>query len=104
MAPRFPLARGWERQLDIKYNHLFYGGALTPATYEAWLHKMAVRFVAVSDARLDYLRQAGDRLVDRGLPYLRLVLHTPHWRVYAVSDPTPIVQGPATAERSGRTR
>ena len=54
VAPRFPLARGWERQLDIKYNHLFYGGALTPATYEAWLHKLAVRFVAVSDAQLDY--------------------------------------------------
>src|SRR5437588_575966 len=40
VAPRFPLARGWERQLDIKYNRLFYGGALTPTSYEAWLHRL----------------------------------------------------------------
>ncbi len=54
VAPRFPLARGWERQLDIKYNHLFYGGTLDAATYDAWLHSLAVRFVAVADASLDY--------------------------------------------------
>jgi hypothetical protein len=101
VAPRFPLARGWERQLDIRYNHLFYGGALTPATYEAWLHRMAVRFVAVSDARLDYSAKQETALVDRGLPYLRLVLRTAHWHVYAVSDPTPIVQGPATLTKLG---
>lgn len=101
VAPRFPLARGWERQLDIKYNHLFYGGALNPATYEAWLHEMAVRFVAVSDARLDYSADRETALVDRGLPYLRLVLRTPHWRVYAVSGATSIVEGPATLSALG---
>ena len=101
VAPRFPLARGWERQLDIKYNRLFYGGPLTPATYEAWLHRMAVRFVAVSDARLDYSAEGEQALIDSGLPYLQPVLRTQHWRVYAVSDPTPIVQGPATLEKLG---
>ncbi len=95
VAPRFPLARGWERQLDIKYNSLFYEGTLTPARYEAWLHKLAVRFVAVSDAPLDYAGVKEQALVDRGLPYLRLVMRSRHWRVYAVSDPTPIVSGPA---------
>jgi hypothetical protein len=101
VAPQFPLARGWERQLDIKYNHLFYGGALTPATYEQWLHSMAVRFVAASDARLDYSAKRETALIDRGLPYLHLVLRTRHWRVYAVSDPRPIVQGPATLTSLG---
>jgi hypothetical protein len=101
VAPRFPLARGWERQLDIKYNHLFYGGALTASTYEAWLHQMAVRFVAVSDARLDYSADRETALIERGLPYLHLVLRTRHWRVYAVGDPTPIVQRPATLEALG---
>ena len=67
MAPRFPLARGWERQLDIKYNGLFYGAPLTPATYEAWLHELAVRFVAVSDADIDYSAQGGGR-ADRPRP------------------------------------
>jgi hypothetical protein len=101
MAPRFPLARGWERQLDTKYNDLFYGGPLTPATYEAWLHELAVRFVAVSDADIDYSAKAEVALIDRGLPYLRLVLRTRHWRVYEVSGATPIVQGAATLETLG---
>ena len=76
VAPRFPLARGWERQLDIKYNQLFYGGPLTPATYDAWLHQLAVRFVAVPDAQLDYSARKEAALIDRGLPYLRLVMRT----------------------------
>lgn len=101
MAPRFPLARGWERQLDTKYNALFYDGRLTPAAYEAWLHELAVRFVAVSDAKLDYSAVRETRLIDHGLPYLRLVYRTRHWRVYAVSDPTPMVQGAATLQSLG---
>ena len=101
VAPRFPLARGWERQLDIKYNHLFYDGTLTPATYNAWLHQLAVRFVAVSDANLDYSAPKETELIDHGLPYLQLVARLTHWRVYAVSDPTPIVTGPATLQAFG---
>jgi hypothetical protein len=93
VAPRFPLARGWERQLDIQYNQLFYGGALTAATYEAWLHRLAVRFVAVPDTRLDYAGVNEAALIDRGLPYLHLVFRTPHWRVYSVLGATPIAQG-----------
>ena len=93
MAPRFPLARGWERQLDIKYNSLFYDHTLTPATYDAWLHKLAVRFVAVSDADLDYSAHEETALIDRGLPYLKLVFESRDWHVYAVQDPAPIAQG-----------
>ena len=84
VAPEFPLARGWERQLDTNYNPLFYDGTLTPARYDAWLHQLAVRYVAVSDANLDYSAKQEVALIDRGLPYLRLVLRTRHWRVYAV--------------------
>jgi hypothetical protein len=101
VAPRFPLARGWERQLDIKYNHIFYGARLTPAVYEAWLHKVAVRFVAQSDARLDYSAHEEDALISRGVPGLRLVFRSRHWRVYEVRDPTPIVSGAATLTAIG---
>jgi hypothetical protein len=96
IAPEFPLARGWERQLDIKYNGLFYNGTLTAATYDAWLHQVAVRYVAVSDKNLDYSAKQEVALINRGLPYLRLVFRNRHWRVYAVRDPTPIVDGTAT--------
>ncbi|HWF24672.1 MAG TPA: hypothetical protein VG275_04455 [Solirubrobacteraceae bacterium] len=95
VAPRFALARGWERQLDIEDNPLFYDGRLSPARYEAWLYRVAVRFVAVPDTTLDYSARAEAALIDRGLPYLRLVWRSRHWRVYAVSDPTPIVTGAA---------
>jgi hypothetical protein len=101
VAPRFPLARGWERQLDIKYNHLFYERPLTAAGYADWLRRGAVRFVAVPDAPLDYSAVAERSLIERGLPYLELVWRARHWRVYAVSRASPIVQGPATLRRLG---
>jgi len=101
VAPRFPLARGWERQLDIRYNSLFYDGTLTAATYHTWLHKMAVRYVAVSDADLDYSAHEETALIDRGLPYLRLVFRSAHWHVYAVDRPSPIAQGAATLQNLG---
>ena len=102
VAPRFALARGWERQLDTKDNGLFYGsGPLTPAAYEAWLHQLAIRFVAVSDAEIDYSATAEVALINHGLPYLHLVLHTRHWRVYEVTSATPIVQGAATLTALG---
>ena len=101
VAPRFPLARGWERQLDTKYNALFYDGTLTPPRYETWLHELAVRFVAVSDAKLDYSAKREVALIDRGLPYLHLVFATRHWRVYAVENATPIATGAAALTALG---
>jgi hypothetical protein len=102
VAQRFPLARGWERQLDIKYNHLFYGGALTPETYHAWLRELAVRFVAVADdVKLDYSAHRETALIDAGLAYLKLVATPDHWHVYAVADATPIVQGAARLRAYG---
>ncbi len=101
VATRFPIARGWERQLDIKDNPLFYDGRLTAASYRAWLHRDAIRFVAIADAPLDYSAPAEAALIDRGLPYLRLVMHSAHWRVYAVANATPIVQGAAALTALG---
>lgn len=101
VASRFPLARGWERQLDTRDNALFYDGDLTASSYEAWLHRTAVRFVAAPDAPLDYSARAEMRLIDRGLPYLRLVRRTQHWRMYEVRRATPIAQGAARLEALG---
>jgi hypothetical protein len=101
VAPYFPSPRGWERQLDIKYNQLFYGAPLTPSTYLAWLRELAVRFVAVPDVPFDYAGAREAALIDGGLPYLRLVMHSPHWRVYEVVGATPIVQGDARLRAIG---
>jgi hypothetical protein len=101
VAPRFPLARGWERQLDIKDNHIFYAGTLTPSKYHAWLRRLAIRFVAVPDVRLDYSAHQEKALIDHGLPYLRLAHRTAHWRIYEVTDATPIAQGQAVLTALG---
>jgi hypothetical protein len=99
IATRFSLARGWERQLDIRYNHIFYGGRLTVGTYRRWLHDNAVRFVAISSAEPDYSARAEVKLIDAGLPYLHQVFRSPNWRVYQVARATPIVQAPAVLAR-----
>jgi len=101
VAPAIPLARGWERQLDRSDNALFYDARLTAATYERWLHLNAIRFVALSDAALDSSAKDEAALIRAGQSYLRPVMRSAHWRVYAVVDPTPIAQGAATVRAMG---
>ncbi|MEU2662308.1 hypothetical protein [Micromonospora sp. NPDC007220] len=99
-----PLARGWLRQADIDRNPLFFttvpgaagtGVPLTAASYRDWLTDNAVQFVAVPDAPLSWVGRAEAELVAGGLPYLTPVWSGPHWRVWAVTDPSPIVEAPA---------
>ncbi len=95
------LARGWERQLDTRYGALFYRSRLTPTAYRAWLAENAVAYVALPDVRLDFSGAAEGRLVARGLPYLREVWRSAHWRLFAVRAPTPLAQRPATMTGMG---
>ncbi|MEA2480209.1 MAG: hypothetical protein QOJ07_2131, partial [Thermoleophilaceae bacterium] len=82
IAPRFPLARGWERQIEAERSKLFYGGLLNAQTYGRWLDQNGVRWVAVPDAKLDFSAWRERALIDRGLPYLKLRWRSAHWRVY----------------------
>jgi len=96
VAPSFPLARGWERQLDTANNAIFYDpGQLTPASYRSWLFANGVRFVALPDVPLDYAALAEARLVRAGVPGVQLVWHSAHWRVYSVAGAPGLVSGPA---------
>ena len=73
VAPDFSIARGWLRQLDRERNKIFYDGREpTHARYRRWLHDNGVRWVAASDARLDYSAVDENRLVRQEPPYLRL--------------------------------
>jgi len=90
-AHGFPLARGWERQLDRRVNALFYDGEpLTAGRYRAWLDANAVRFVALPDAPIDYSAAAEAQLLRDGLPYLSRVYADRVWTVWEVRDATPI--------------
>jgi hypothetical protein len=94
MAPTVSLARGWEKQLEERYDGVLLESGLTAAEYERWLHAQAVGYVALPDTPLDPSSAQEGRLIRGGLSYLREVFRSRHWTVYAVHDPTPLLEGP----------
>jgi hypothetical protein len=95
LAAHVMIARGWERQLDVDRNALFYESPLRPDHYEDWLSFAAISYVALPDAPLDYSARAEARLV-RAVPgYLREVWHSRHWRLFAVREAVPLAQPPS---------
>jgi hypothetical protein len=105
VSPRFSLARGWLRQLDLERNRIFYEGEPTHASYSRWLLQKGIRYVAASDARLDYSAQDEDALIREEPPYLRLRARLEHWRIYEVVRPTPMLTqlGSGRASLAGLT-
>jgi hypothetical protein len=91
IAPHFPLARGWLRQLESDDKDLFTDGSLRAATYRAWLRANGVSYVAVADTQLDSLATDEAALIRRGLPYLNRVWRNRHWRLYRVEHSTGLV-------------
>ena len=96
LADDVSLARGWEKQLDTRYDDVLLTPGLTAASYDRWLHEEAVAYVALPDARVDPPNAREGRLILGGLPYLRLVFTSTHWRIYEVLAPTPLLSGPGT--------
>jgi hypothetical protein len=104
VAPHVMVARGWERQLDVLRNGLFYGSSttLSPAVYRAWLARTAVAYVALPDGPLDYSAQAEARLLRSGSAgYLREIWRSRHWRLFAVLGAQPLAQPPARVQSVG---
>jgi hypothetical protein len=94
LAPSVSLARGWEKQLDERFDRVLLVPDLTAAAYGGWLHEQAVSYVALPDTTLDPSSAQEGRLILHGLPYLREVFTSQHWRVYQVLAPTPLASGP----------
>jgi hypothetical protein len=94
LAPRFELARGWLRQLDTTRDDIFYDddNRLTDAAYGEWLRRNGISYVLLPDAPLDYSSVAERRLILSDPPFLDLRWTSPHWRIYAVRDPKPLVE------------
>ncbi len=101
VAPDHPLARGWERQLDVKLNGLFYDDEpLTARRYRAWLDALAVGYVALPGVELDPAGQKEGTLVRAGLvPGLREVWRSRNWVLYAVGNPRALASAPARVTR-----
>jgi hypothetical protein len=101
LAGKVSLARGWEKQLDERYDGVLLAKGLTAARYRAWLKEEAIGYVALPDAPLDPSSAAEGRLIEAGLPYLREVERTRHWRIYEVLGATPLAQGPGALSGMG---
>jgi hypothetical protein len=94
LAPRVSLARGWEKQLDVRYDGVLLSPSLSAASYERWLREQAVSYVALPDVELDPSSAREGKLIRAGLPGLREVFSSRHWRIYAVRAPQPLASGP----------
>lgn len=92
LAPEFQLARGWLGQLDRARNGIFYEERLTHERYEQWLVRNGVRYVALPDAPLQQDARPERRLIRDRPPYLEPRWSSPHWRVFEVADPRPLVR------------
>jgi hypothetical protein len=98
LGSQFDLARGWLRQLDTTRDDVFYDdGELTATAYRHWLRQNAIHYVALPDAPLDYSSVDERHLILSDPSYLDLRWSTPHWRIYAVKDPEPLVDPMGTA-------
>lgn len=95
------LARGWNRQADMKRNPLFYDDTLDAVNYRQWLDRWAVHYVVLPQGAPD---SSGARreaeLVGKGLPYLKAIWSNADWRLFAVDSPVPLADPPATVERA----
>ena len=95
VAPSVPLARGWERQLDIVDNPLFYRGHLTPERYRGWLDANGIQYVALSDLPLDPSARVEAAIIRSNPSFLRPVWSDAHWRLWKVVGSPGLVSGPA---------
>jgi len=91
-----PLVRGWYRQADFPENAILYGDFGARA-YLAWLRRLGVRYVVLTDAPPDFSARAEADLLRSGRLRLPVAFRSRHATVYAVPSPSPIVTGPGTA-------
>ena len=96
VAPRRPLARGWERQLDVKLNRLFYerrrahAGAATALARP----RRRSRYVALPRRRSSTrpARARARSCAPGAVPGLREVWRGGDWRLYRVEGDRPLAQ------------
>jgi hypothetical protein len=106
LAASVPLARGWERQLDISHNEVLYDVDLSPSAYHQWLLANGVRWVALPDVPLDPSETGEAGLLQRAHPpsYLQPVWQDTHWKLWQVRDARALATGPVRLVTLGVSR
>jgi hypothetical protein len=93
-----PLVRGWFRQDDHPVASLLYRRRFTAAQYVAWLRRLGVAYVVLTDAPQDYTSRHEAKIVRLGRTGMQEVFTTTDVSIYAVPHPRPIVTGTGRPE------
>ncbi len=101
VALQVPIARGWDRQLDRKFNGLFYGDRLDADQFLEWLDLNGVGVVAIADTDLDEGGTLERQLLADPPDYLHLLHQDDVWRVYEVRPTPALTDGEATLTQLG---
>ncbi|MBK3594193.1 MULTISPECIES: MFS transporter [Streptomyces] len=102
LAPYVNLARGWNRQADMKRNPLFYDDTLDAVNYREWLDRWAVHYVVLPAGKPDHSGAVQEaELVEKGQPYLKQLWSDANWKLFRVLNPVPLADPPATVEKAG---
>lgn len=104
LAPYVSLARGWERQLDKRYDESIEEDPLRPSVYHAWLQREGVAYVALPDVPFDGSSLGEVALIRRGAPFLKLVFETRDWKIYEVLGARALAEGPGRLVALGHQR
>lgn len=86
----FPITRGWYRQADAVHNQLFANNDFTTGQYIDWLRSMAVQYVFLPKAPLDWSGPREAQILAAS-PEFSKVFDDSEWTVYRLVDPMPMV-------------
>jgi len=95
VANAWPLARGWERQVDVRRAAALYSSHLDAAGYLRWLQQQNVAYVALGRHAHDWSARSELRLLARPPSWLSVVHSDPEWTVWRVQPAAPLVGGDA---------
>ena len=91
-----PLVRGWFREDDHPVAAFLYRRRFTGPEYVAWLRRLGVAYVVLTNAPPDFSSRREAALVRGGDTGLRTVFATRVISIYAVPHPRPIITGPGS--------
>jgi hypothetical protein len=95
------LARGWETQQDGALNAVLERPTLDARSYRTWLDDNAVGYVALN---IPSAATPEARVIAAANPnFLRRIWTSPHWQLYQVRHPVPIVATPAAVQASSQS-
>src|SRR4051794_3350563 len=96
VAQAWPLARGWERQVDVLRDAPLYSSRLDADRYLRWLQQANVSYVALGRHTHDWSARSELRVLRTPPPWLTVVHSDPEWTIWRVGPAQPLVGGAAS--------